>query len=201
MFLKLIGKLHGGLIFGRRVEALARALARALPVNATVLDVGCGSGDIAAAIMEKRPDVRISGIDVLVRQETRIPVTGFSGGIIPHEDKSFDAVMFVDVLHHAEDPLLLLKEARRVARLSVLVKDHLSENSIDLFLLKLMDWVGNRPHGVALKYEYWSREKWSDAFEKAGLRQLGLDLGLGIYLWPLSFIFGGSLQAFFRLEP
>lgn len=201
MFLKLVGKIHGGLIFGRRVEALARHLAEALPENASVLDVGCGSGDIAAAVMALRPDVRIAGIDVLVRPGTKIPVTGFSGGTIPHGDKSFDAVIFVDVLHHADDPQLLLNEARRVAGKMVLVKDHLAENALQHFLLKLMDWVGNRPHGVVLKYEYWSRAQWSGAFEKAGLTPAGLDLGLGIYLWPLSMIFGGSLQALYRLVP
>jgi hypothetical protein len=40
----LLDVLHGRLIFGRRVDRLADAVAARLPPNATVLDIGCGDG-------------------------------------------------------------------------------------------------------------------------------------------------------------
>jgi len=55
-----------------------------------------------------------------------------------------------DVLHHTQDPAVLLREAVRVSRSFVLLKDHLDENILDDVTLRLMDWVGNRPHGVVL---------------------------------------------------
>src|SRR5687768_12448825 len=110
--MSVIGRAHSGLVFGRRVQVLADAMAEVLPAGPQrVLDVGCGDGSIARAVMDRRPDVEIEGIDVLVRPETHIPVTEFDGTRIPHGDRSFDAVMFVDVLHHTDDATVLLREA------------------------------------------------------------------------------------------
>ena len=66
--------------------------------------------------MRQRPDLEITGVDVLVRPKNHIPVQLFDGRQLPFPDQSFDAVMFVDVLHHTDDPSVLLREAKRVAR-------------------------------------------------------------------------------------
>ena len=66
---------HARFVFQRRVRLLADALAKELPQNATVLDVGAGEGSIALAVLELRPDVRIAAIDVFVRPNAQIPIT------------------------------------------------------------------------------------------------------------------------------
>jgi SAM-dependent methyltransferase len=101
----------------------------------------------------------VRGIDIMARPTSHIPVDIFDGQTIPHPDKSFDIVSFVDVLHHTDDPSVLLKEAARVARKAVILKDHFSENGIDHLTLRFMDWVGNAPHGVVLPYNYASRAR------------------------------------------
>jgi hypothetical protein len=58
----------------------------------------------------------------------------------------------VDVLHHTDDVTVLLREAARVGRIFVLLKDHLCENLRDNATLRFMDWMGNRPHGGGLIY-------------------------------------------------
>ena len=80
-----------------------------------VLDVGCGDGSIDQLIMKLRPDLRIEGIDVFVRPHPNIAVTKFDGERIPFPDKHFDAVMFVDVLHHTNNAVALLAEASSVS--------------------------------------------------------------------------------------
>src|SRR5215467_2048036 len=122
--MSLLGRLHGQYVHSRRVSVLRACLSELIPENGRVLDVGCGDGLLARLIMERRTDVQISGIDTLVRERTRIPVTSFNGLQIPFPDKSFDVVMFVDVLHHATNPMLLLSEAKRVATKAILIKDH-----------------------------------------------------------------------------
>ncbi len=114
------------LCFGRRVRVLAGHLVSLIPENCRILDVGCGDGTIVSLIMQQRPDVAIEGIDVLVWRRAHISVKSFDGTTIPFPGGSFDAAMFIDVLHHTEDPLALLSEAARVAKI-VLIKDHFRE--------------------------------------------------------------------------
>src|SRR5262245_62846732 len=119
---KTVGFLHRALVFDRRARVLAQRLSVLLPPGASVLDVGSGDGTIASLILLLRPDISIRGIDVLVRPETKIPVDPFDGEHLPCCDKAVDVVSFIDVLHHTNDPTVLLKEAKRVARSTVVLK-------------------------------------------------------------------------------
>ncbi len=141
---------HGGYVHGRRVRVLKAQIAPLIPQSASVLDVGAGDGYVAEALMAERPDIQIRGIDPLVRPNARIQVSVFDGTTIPFADDSFDAVMLVDVAHHAADPLGLLKEVARVTRRVVIIKDHRREGLFAFSTLRFMDAVGNRRHGVAL---------------------------------------------------
>lgn len=192
---------HGRLVFGRRVRVLSDRLARLMPQGASVLDVGCGDGTIARLIGDRRPDLTLAGIDVLIRPRTAIPVLLFDGKTIPHPDDAFDVVMFVDVLHHADDPLPLLKEAARVARKAVVLKDHLCEGPFARETLRLMDWVGNARHGVALPYNYWSRTRWEDAFRSAHLTVQQWEGALALYPPPASWLFDRSLHFIASARP
>ena len=138
-----------------------------LPTDAVVLDVGTGDGTIASMLLQEREDVTIKGVDVHPRPSTKIPVTIFDGQTLPFPNSSFDVVSFVDVLHHISDPERLLLEAVRVARGYVIIKDHLAENALDRCVLRLMDWVGNAPHGVRLPYNYMSLSEWSTVFDQS----------------------------------
>jgi SAM-dependent methyltransferase len=190
----LLGAAHKRLVFSRRVRVLGAAVCDLLPRNAAVLDVGSGDGTIAYLWRERRPDLKVEGIDVLVRPETKIPVRVFDGRVIPYENHSFDVVSLIDVLHHAEDAVQLLSEARRVSRLWVIVKDHFAENMLDHVTLAVMDWVGNSHHGVSLPYNYWSRHRWRIACKAAGLVQERIETKIPLYSLPFNWVFGRGLH-------
>jgi SAM-dependent methyltransferase len=174
--------------------------ARLIPAHARVLDVGTGDGRIAAAIASRRPDLRVEGIDVLVREDSAIPVRPFDGRVIPMADGSVEVVTFFDVLHHAHDPEELLREAVRVAADAVIIKDHVSDSRLASALLRFMDDVGNRRHGVALPHNYLASTQWLDILGRLRLKPDVWEIGgLGLYPWPASIVFGGRLHLLARL--
>jgi SAM-dependent methyltransferase len=189
-----VGVLHEKLVFNRRVATLANWFARLAPRGASVLDVGCGDGLISSLLQSKRLDLRVRGIDVLPRDRTHIPVEMFDGARIPFGDRSFDVVLFSDVLHHSADPAALLREARRVAAHSLLIKDHNRNGLAAGARLRFMDWVGNARFGVALPYNYWSERQWRAAWREIGLRPDQLITDLGLYPLPADWIFGADLH-------
>jgi SAM-dependent methyltransferase len=136
----------------------------------------------------------------LVRDHTHIPVAPFDGVTIPHAAGSFDTVLFVDVLHHTADPMVLLREARRVTRQSIVIKDHLRDGFFAGMVLGFMDWVGNKKHGVVLPYNYWSRQQWLDAFQELGLTIVTWMNDLKLYPVPADWVFGRSLHFIARLD-
>jgi len=192
--MSLLGQLHDKFVFERRINILASRIAELLPKGSNVLDIGCGDGQIDQLIMQKKTGLSISGTDVLVRQKTHIPVTPFDGNRLPFDDNSFDAVTFVDVLHHTGDPRILLREARRVSKDLIVIKDHLKKGLLDYLTLKLMDYVGNAYHGVVLPYNYLTEDQWKDAFESLGLTVEAWRDSIGLYPWPATFIFDRSLH-------
>jgi SAM-dependent methyltransferase len=192
---------HGGLVYARRVARLATLIAERLPENASVLDVGTGDGKLAATVHARRNDITIKGVDVLARPQSAIPVELFDGRRLPFPDASVDAVMCVDVLHHADDAPQLLAECGRVARSAVIVKDHLCEGVLAESTLRLMDWVGNARHGVSLPYHYFTREEWRAMIARCRLRASRWDEVLRLYPIPLDWIFGRRLHVLATLVP
>jgi SAM-dependent methyltransferase len=192
--MSLIESVHGGYVHKRRISILSEWYSKLIPSNSSVLDVGCGDGRLAWLIADKRPDISIHGIDVRLRPDAAISVETFNGRSIPYGDGSFDVVMFIDVLHHTNDPMILLNEGVRVARQAILVKDHLLEGAFAYSTLRFMDWVGNARHGVALPYHYWTSTQWERAFDKLGLviHYWGSDLKL--YPFPFDLVFERSLH-------
>lgn len=196
----ITGFIHDRYIVSRRAAILARHLAPLLPKNGHVLDVGCGDGAVSQAILRLRTDVSIEGIEVLSRETSGIAVTNYDGTKIPFGDRSYDAIMMVDVLHHATDPAQVLREAARVASQCVVIKDHLAEGWLAATTLRFMDRVGNARHRVALPYSYWSRAEWEREFARARLSPAIWKERLNLYPWPASLVFDRRLHFVGKLE-
>lgn len=203
MFTRTIESLHQRCILQRRRDCLVRAVSAALAPwrPARILDVGCGNGEITLGIAAACPQpVAVEGVDVLVRPDIRIPVVQYDGLRLPFPDNSFDAVMAVDVLHHADSPTALLAEMTRVARRGVVLKDHNRDGLLAQSTLELMDDVGNRRHGVRLVYHYLSRAEWSAAFAANHLAVASMNPVRDLYPFPLNLAFGRSLHFVAALE-
>jgi len=129
--LKLIDRLRRSSFFRPRLYRLGRTRAQRLldlvePYLAStdrILDLGCGTCNIAEVLIERgyaRPtllDVEdFSFVEALTPQL-------YDGSVIPFEDKGFDVVLLITVLHHTPDPERILGEAARVAKRVIIVED------------------------------------------------------------------------------
>src|SRR5262245_46378221 len=112
------GLLHT--IFYRR---LVNQVAECVPVGtATLLDAGCGTGNLLMAIRQRHPSIKVYGIDfseaMLKRARAKSPDGQFLPGDLnaelPYADKSFDVVTCVNVLYAVANPERTLAELRRV---------------------------------------------------------------------------------------
>ena len=191
---KALNAVHDQAVFRRRVRVLSEHLAAELDEEGSVLDLGCGDGSIARAVMDRKPGLTFHGIDVLIRPHTHIPVQLFDGRTIPAADGAFDWVTIVDVLHHTDDPSLLVAEAARVARKGVIIKDHLRVGFAAYATLRFMDWVGNKGHDVRLPYNYLSRAEWDAVFARAGIKTRTWREALSLYPFPASLLFDRGLH-------
>lgn len=190
----LVTRVHGRGVHGRRVRVLARHLAELIPRGAAVLDVGSGDGLLASQVLAARPDLAWRALDTHPRPHTHVPVELYDGRRLPLAAKSTDVVVFVDVLHHADDPRALLADAVRVARRALVVKDHLREGWLAAPTLRFMDWVGNAGWGVSLPYHYWSAAEWAAARAELGLALEDERTDLGLYPRWADWLFGRSLH-------
>ena len=176
---------HYGYIQDRRAHVLAEQLSSLIPHNTTLLDVGCGDGRLSARILDSRGDTVIKSVDVLARNQSYFPVDLFDGQTIPAADGSFEVVMFVDVLHHTEDPMILLREAARVVRRHIILKDHILDRLLAKTTLRFMDCICNaRYNSYTASPPYWCERKWRQAFEE-----------IGLYPNILDSLFGGTLHS------
>ena len=120
------------------LEKRTRLLRANAPPGGAVLDVGCGTGTLAARVEEEGLDV--TGIDpsqgmieMLRKQASGVEAVVGSGSELPFDTDSFDLVYCVAVLHHIadrEDVKRTLAEMVRVAKPGgrVIVWDHNPRN-------------------------------------------------------------------------
>jgi len=96
---------------------------RLLPPAGHLLDVGCGTGAFLQWLSERRPDLRLYGVDFSPHANEvalqRAPVATFQ--IMPadglrFEDAEFDVVYSGHLLEHLSDPVAALREQIRVLR-------------------------------------------------------------------------------------
>jgi SAM-dependent methyltransferase len=91
-----------------------------LPLGGLVLDVGCGTGQLASAIAAEGYDV--CGVDLSAAMVARARERGLAGtyaGVttaLPFAENSFDLALTVATLHHLETPARVATTVREMGR-------------------------------------------------------------------------------------
>jgi SAM-dependent methyltransferase len=109
----------------RRVDLVASVLGGALD-NGPVVELGCGTGQMAELLLERRPQLRWTGLDLstdmlavaatrLARFGDRVETQAVEGRLRLEEGR-FACGFGVDVLHHTEDAVGTLRDLRHGLR-------------------------------------------------------------------------------------
>ncbi len=105
-------RLRRRLLIGKAYD-MATEVARVIPRESRVLDVGCGNGFIAHHLSVMLCS-KVVGLDVMRETVAPIEYLSYDGEHFPVADDSFDAVLLCYVLHHAQDVRAVLDEVHRV---------------------------------------------------------------------------------------
>ena len=149
---------------------MALEIARVIPANSRVLDIGCGSGFIAHHL-SSMIGTPVSGVDLDAQTEAAIDYRQFDGKHFPIADGVVNAALLCYVLHHAQDLGTVLGELRRVlARggLAVVYED-IPSAAWDRLVCWIHDFKWRRRTG---RCSFRNPHEWRVQFKTAGFEVL-----------------------------
>jgi ubiquinone/menaquinone biosynthesis C-methylase UbiE len=198
MLSQIIKRIHE-LIYKHRLKVLSEMIIPFLAEGDKVLDIGCGSGRLGGMILKCSncpKNIKYTGIEKFPRGDEPIKVIGYDGDKLPMKSDSFDVVILADVLHHEKNPLQLLKEAKRVSKNRVIIKDHKKDYFFDQLRISILDSVANKPHGIECIYKYNTLNEWHKMIAEAELTIEKEQVTINLYQRFFNIIFGKNLQYF-----
>ena len=125
----------------KRAEIKLLRIENLMGKNDRLLDIGTGNGALAHLLKQK--GYAIETVDVGNKSTFEaISPTVYDGKTLPFKDNHFDTVLIITVLHHSPQPEAILKEARRVGKLVIVMEDIYS-NTAQKYLTYITDSLVN----------------------------------------------------------
>ena len=117
--------------------------------NDKILDIGAGCGWNGQYLREKK-NIQITLLDVIDSNQTDLELILYNGKKIPFPDNSFDVVLLICVLHHCNEPLEILKEAKRVSKDRIIIIEDTFNSWLEKLLLYFWDTILNLTAAIFL---------------------------------------------------
>jgi SAM-dependent methyltransferase len=132
---------EGGHIRNKLTKEIVDQVEDQLPLEGSIVDIGCGVGDLLAEIKRRRNGLLLSGLDfsekAIEKARVRFSSDQFVQYVIhqnlPYGCSQFDVVFCTDVLEHLDHPRQVVKELVRICRPKGLVVIVVPDGDIDQF--------------------------------------------------------------------
>ena len=153
----------------------------------TILDLGAGDG-LLGEIIQKNLNKKVTLIDVIDYNYSTLPLITYNDGEpIPLPSNSQDTTILYTVLHHANNPEQVLKEAVRVTKQRIIIVEGYVDDPITYSINCFFDWFLNRvakDEDVNIPLNYKSTTQWNQLFQQLNMKltiikYLGIDEPIG----------------------
>jgi alpha-1,6-mannosyltransferase len=135
----------------------------------SVLDLGAGEGYVGREL--DRRNYAVTLCDIRESNQTELPFVAYDGTNLPFGDNWFDATILVFTLHHCEDHIAVIREARRVTAGRIVILESVFDSEADRRLLARLDTFANgvRGGGEGTQYQHFRKmDDWISLFEHEG---------------------------------
>jgi len=162
-------------IIKRRTKWIVDSFDNFIGKGERILDIGAGGGWISKEI-QKRKKTDIILLDIADFNQTDLKLTLYNGKKIPFPDNSFDAVFLNFVLHHAKNPLEVLKEAKRVSRSRIVIFEDTYNSFFGKTGLYFWDIISNlhsflvKPFKEKMSFNFKKVSEWEKIFKDFNLK-------------------------------
>ena len=132
-----------------------------------ILEIGSGPGSVLTEF--RRAGYSIEGLDIADGSYSAdLEPALYDGVAMPYDSGAYDSALLLTVLHHTPDPIVILREAARIARRIIIIED-VYNSAWQRKYTKVADSITNleffgHPHTNR------SDAEWQNTFEQLGLR-------------------------------
>jgi methionine biosynthesis protein MetW len=172
------------------------SIARLVPHGSRVLDLGCGTGELLAHLIQERGcsgygvEIDDTNVQACVERGVNVIQLNLEEGLSLFGDSSFDVVLQIDTLQHLHNAEIMLRETARVGRLGIVAFPNFGHWPNRLAVLR-----GRMPVTKVLPYQWYDtpniRVGTLQDFRTLALNnhlkildQFGLQDGEEIRFWP-----------------
>jgi 2-polyprenyl-3-methyl-5-hydroxy-6-metoxy-1,4-benzoquinol methylase len=149
----------------------------------SLLDVGCGSGEITNELMTvlNISSSNVYGLEVSAPVGNHYPfrVVEYDGLKFPKFDKEFDLVTSFSVLHHTEDPLSLIREIKSILHKdgTLIIRECDARTYEEKLFNLIADYLWYKVYtpidDMPMPGNYLSQKDWSNIFKNEGYNRDG----------------------------